>query len=166
VPPDPRTVAWLAQAESDHRTAQRLEAMAGRREALRPMEDDDLGCHVAAMCAQCAEKTIKALYAREFGRDPPATHRFDRLGSVLARSTGVATVLRGLPVPVRARLRALCALSPGAGPGPANTEYPWSDGRGGWVTPAGAAPFADPAIRRQWIVDAGRLLAAIRRALA
>jgi hypothetical protein len=76
----PRARAWAEQAESDARTAEAL------LERPPPMRADDVGCHVAAMCAQAVEKSIKGYVILNRGT-PKLSHRADKyLPLLLGRS--------------------------------------------------------------------------------
>jgi hypothetical protein len=47
------SATWFRQADSDARTAEALLSMP------TPMQEGDVGCHVAVLCAQAIEKSLK-----------------------------------------------------------------------------------------------------------
>lgn len=137
---------WFDQAASDLRTATAL------RSRPDPMASDDVGCHVAAMCAQVVEKSIKG-YVIVNGSTPSLDHRPDKYlstlltkGNPLLRYGDHYTHLSKLfDIATKKAVNALLELTPG-GQGrrtdAPNTEYPWQVA-GAWArTPAGSKQFA------------------------
>ncbi len=138
---------WFTQAESDLRTANAL------RGAPEPMLSQDAGCHVAAMCAQAIEKSIKG-YVIANGATPSLDHRPDKYlpllltkGDPLLRHQDHYAYLSKLfDSTTRHDIKVLLELTPG-GQGNRtdvpNTEYPWKID-GVWaVAPAGSNQFGD-----------------------
>lgn len=141
---------WFTQAESDLRTANAL------RTVPDPMISDDVGCHVAAMCAQAIEKSIKG-YVIINGATPSLDHRPDKYlpllltkGDPLLRHKDHHAHLSKLfDTDTRHAVKALLELTPG-GQGRRtdvpNTEYPWQIA-GAWTkAPAGSTQFGDDSV--------------------
>ena len=142
---------WFIQASSDFRTASAL------NNAPPPILPTDVGCHVAAMCAQAIEKSIKG-YVIVNGATPSLDHRPDKYlpqlltkDDPLLRHKGHHRHLSKLFDPeTRSAVRSLLDLAPG-GQGNRtdvpNTEYPWKV-RGAWThTPMGSSHFGADHIR-------------------
>ena len=139
--------AWFNQAESDLRAATAL------RDRPPPMTSEDVGCHVAAMCAQAIEKSIKA-YVIVNGATPSLGHRPDKyLPQLLTKNDPLLRykdhhrhLSKLFDLDTRRTVEALLDLTPG-GKGSltdvANTEYPWKV-NGAWKgTPVGSSHFGD-----------------------
>ncbi len=155
-----RSKPWFTQAQSDTRTA---EALLAKPE---PMTSDDIGCHLAAMCAQALEKSLKGYmflngatpaldhrpdgYLEELLKNRPLLHHKDHYGKLSAL----------FDAPTKGTLRQLLELTPG-GLGNRtdvpNTEYPWTDGAGQHNVPVGAPCFADPKTANDWLLVARRV---------
>lgn len=161
----PLAKAWLEQAESDARTGEAI------LEAVPPLREPDVGCHVAVMCAQAIEKGLKGyLY---FNRTPPAmNHRPDKYlrllldegGKFLRHSSHHRELGRLFNPEAKARLRALLDLTPGGRGNRSdlpNTEYPWSDDSGVHV-PVGHAVFMDRPTVVQWVLLAKQVTSRLR----
>lgn len=161
--------SWFHQAASDARTAEALSS------APAPMDAADSGCHVAAMCAQAIEKSLKG-YLLLNGVVPGMDHRPDKyLAALLTRDGRLlqhpehhAALARLFDAPTKAAVRELLDLTPG-GRGNrhdvANTEYPWQElGGGEWRNaPHGAATFADQKLISQWLGVAVRVRAGLHK---
>ncbi len=152
---------WFLQAGSDVRTAEAIITKP------KPMLQHDVGCHVAALCAQSVEKSIKG-YMLLNGESPAMDHRpdkyltilLDRSGKLL-RYPGHLTQLSRLFVPLtRQTVRQLLDMTPGGrkqSPGGFNSEYPWKE-RGEWQhAPVGNLVFSDQAALQRW-VDTAKLI--------
>lgn len=152
---------WFAQARSDYRAATALLAQPGG------MQPEDVGCHVAAMCAQAIEKSIKG-YLIVSGHAPALDHRPDKyLALLLTKGGRLLRYGRHYPrlsklfgPPTKHHIRELFDLTPG-GKGKRtdlpNTEYPWQVG-GAWAkAPAGSPSFRGGSPKR-WRKLAGRVL--------
>jgi hypothetical protein len=156
---------WLRQAASDLRTAKLLlhAATDAARSGQSSLEFrcEDAGCHVAAMCAQTIEKSIKGYVV--LNRSTPALdHRPDKYlvlllpkGNPLLRYPDHHNHLAKIFNPdTRATIRQLLDLTPG-GQGNRtdlpNTEYPWTtEGEWRW-SPCGAPAFADEDDWHRWV---------------
>ena len=138
---------WFNQAESDLRTAKAL------RTCPCPMDQDDVGCHVTAMCAQAIEKSIKG-YVIVNGATPSLDHRPDKYLTVLVRKEDpllrhkdhYSHLSKLFDTATKHAVRTLLELTPG-GQGRQtdvpNTEYPWQND-GAWArTPFGATQFGN-----------------------
>lgn len=122
------------------------------------MRVDDVGCHVATMCAQAVEKSLKG-YVFLNGNDPKKNHRSDKylplildprlfLGGAYHKP-----LVRVFDKQNRVRIKQLLDLTPGgskANGDKPNTEYPWSESNR-TMKPAGAATFQDPGTQREWV---------------
>lgn len=152
---------WFAQAASDLRTA---EALLG---TPSPMLAADVGCHVAALCAQAVEKSIKG-YVILNGATPKLGHRPDKYlpmlltkNDPLLRHRDHHRHLSKLFDPsTTAAVGDLLDLTPG-GLGSRtdvpNTEYPWKVA-GSWKhVPARAPEFGDSTALAQWLKLARRV---------
>ncbi|MCC7493181.1 MAG: hypothetical protein IT204_12565 [Fimbriimonadaceae bacterium] len=157
---------WLEQAGSDLRVARAL----WRRP--EPLLEGDAGCHLAALCSQAIEKSIKGylvLNRTEFAMG----HRPDRYLLLLCQPR---TVRHAAHLPHLSRLftlerrqaiRELLELTPGAlgvrRLDLPNTEYPWQV-QGEWaLIPAGHPIFADPARCEQWLKLARQVVDGLAR---
>ena len=67
---------WLRHAQSDVRTAEAMFSMPS------PMQPGDVGCHLAALCAQAIEKSLKG-YMLLNGATPTMNHRPDKYLPIL-----------------------------------------------------------------------------------
>lgn len=151
-------VAWLAQARSDARTA---EAIA---EGKRPMRPEDIGCHVALLCAQSFEKSIKGSMLL-VGQTLTLTHEVEtRIDSMLRQADirkGPWKLLRPLfDAPgVRRLVLALLAWTPGAASAAdPNYEYPWRKHPTAVLeVPFGHPLFEDTDAQARWIEAAQTL---------
>jgi hypothetical protein len=144
---------WFRQASSDVRTAEALLLCPS------PMQEHDIGCHVAALCAQAIEKSLKG-YLILNGQTPALNHRPDKylerpiLTIEQLRYRGHYAALSKLfHAGNKAAIRRLFDLTPG-GKGHnrtdvANTEYPWS--QADHFSPVGASAFADIHALSEWI---------------
>jgi hypothetical protein len=157
---DSRT--WLEQAASDLRTAQALLDAPGK------MLLGDVGCHVAALCAQSIEKSLKG-YLLLNQRQPRLGHRPDKyLPSLLARGDPLLRyrehhprLCRTFDSETRGVVRRLLDLTPGGlgqGKHHPNTEYPWGEGDEWPQAPCAAAEFADRAEILMWTRAAQRVV--------
>jgi len=136
---------WFAQAESDLRTANAL------RSCPIPMISNDVGCHVAAMCAQVVEKSIKG-YVIVNGATPSLDHRPDKYlpllltkdDPLLRHRNHHAHLSKLFDSSTKHEVKTLLELTPGgkgARVDAPNTEYPWQI-NGAWKeVPAGSNQF-------------------------
>ena len=151
---------WFVQAGSDYRTAKALHGSPGE------MRTEDVGCHVAAMCAQVVEKSIKG-YVIVNGATPALDHRPDKyLSMLLVRSNPLLRhrdhyryLSKLFDSGTKNAIRTLLDLSPG-GRGRRtdlpNTEYPWTV-EDVWVeAPAGSTQFGDDRLQ-VWLKLAKRV---------
>jgi hypothetical protein len=161
----PRAKAWAEQAESDARTAEAL------LKCPPPMRAEDVGCHVAAMCAQAVEKSIKGYVILNKGT-PRLSHRADKylpllLGrSPLLRHKDHHSMLSALfDSATKADIRSLLDLTPGTlgKPNAPNTEYPWTDTVGHHLHPAGAVEFSSQSGVGRWLSTARRVSTILRK---
>ena len=152
---------WLRQAHSDARTAAALLL------AAPPMQVEDIGCHVAALCSQAIEKSLKG-YLLLNGVTPAMNHRPDKyLPNLLTKDDPLlrhrehhAYLSRLFDTGTKAVVKLLFDLTPG-GLGSRtdvqNTEYPWTES-GEWRhTPFGAAVFRDGKTLKEWVDTAQRV---------
>jgi hypothetical protein len=157
---------WFVQAASDARTA---EALCG---APTPMVEGDVGCHVAAMCAQTVEKSLKG-YVLLNGSVPAMDHRPDGYLDAFLRGDRLLNYRdhRGklsklFDAQTKAVVTRLLDLTPGglgAQTGVANTEYPWTDA-GRWIfAPAAAPEFAHSATIKIWLDTAKRVSSTLHK---
>lgn len=158
--------SWFRQADSDVRTATAL------LQSPEPMTSADVGCHVAALCAQSLEKSLKG-YVFLNGATPAMDHRPDKYLSLLLTAHGLlrfhahlSHLAKLLDQPTRASIRELFDLTPG-GLGHAcdvpNTEYPWMEA-GEWQHfPAGCQKFQDMAALQDWLHAATRVCSTLHR---
>ncbi len=157
---------WFRQAASDVRTA------AAILTAPSPMDPDDVGCHVAAMCAQVIEKSLKA-YLFLNAATPALDHRPDGYlvallrGEMLLRYKDHRAALSKLFDPAtKSTVAKLLDLTPG-GLGNRvdvpNTEYPWIDAIRGRLPPHGAAEFSNAAEIAAWLATAKRVSDGLRK---
>lgn len=150
-----RAKAWLAQAESDARTAS---ALLGRP---APMTAADVGCHVTALAAQAVEKSIKGAVVLNH-MTPDMRHTAAKYFAVLvgptARKPLAGTFSALFTNARRGEATRLLALTPGVlgSKSAPNTEYPWDDA-GHVRTPTGAPIFDDPERRRRGVEVARRM---------
>jgi HEPN domain-containing protein len=146
--------AWMRQAESDYRAAQRLDNKA----------DPRTRCQAIAKYQQCVEKSVKAvldkLHAAGLntgGSD--RSHKVARYASVLTRfpttkdSKDLVTQMQRLfTTTVVAQLRVLDSLVPeypAAGTlAKRNHEYPFQDAAGHWQAPCDGGAFTATEIKR------------------
>jgi hypothetical protein len=169
---------WLRQAASDLRTAKLLlDAMDEARSGQSSSEQfrrEDAGCHVAAMCAQTVEKSIKG-YMFLNGSPPALDHRPDKyLVPLLSRGSNPLVrnpdhqnqLARIFDQGTRAAIKELLDLTPGSRgkrndlP---NAEYPWTE-EGEWrCSPCGAPTFADDDDWRRWVRAAERIQGGLSR---
>lgn len=157
---------WFQQAASDARTAEALSA------APPPMLTSDVGCHVAAMCAQAIEKSLKA-YVFLNGATPAFDHRPDGYLATLLGGDKLlhyrnhrATLAKVFDPETRAVVTMLLDLTPG-GLGSRsdvpNTEYPWTDAAGARFTPSEAIDFGDATKIKTWVAVAKRVSGMLRK---
>jgi hypothetical protein len=153
-----RARPWFGQAASDTRTAAALASQPS------PMQAGDVGCHVAALCAQAVEKSIKG-YVIVNGQSPRMSHRADKYlvpllsGAPLLRFPHHHRHLSALfDSSTRAVVRRLIDLTPGTldDKNAPNTEYPWLS-QGVWRTPGGHELFSDAETLAQWTAVARRV---------
>ncbi|MBN1612767.1 MAG: hypothetical protein JW940_39460 [Polyangiaceae bacterium] len=152
--------SWFRQADSDIRIA---DAVLHRLEC---MEVGDVGCHVAALCAQALEKSLKG-YVLLNGATPAMDHRPDKYLVLLLTENGLlrfrehaSHLARLFDPPTRGSIKELFDLTPG-GMGKAwdlpNTEYPWL-GSDEWKhCPCDHLPFQDTATLQGWFNVAKRV---------
>jgi len=152
---------WFAQAASDLRTAK---AILG---GPAPMHEADVGCHLAAMCAQVTEKSLKG-YMVANRTTPSLDHRPDKYiarlltkGGLLLQHEGHHSHLSKLFHPAtKAAVRQLFDLTPGGRGNRTdmpNTEYPWKI-NGAWMhTPAGALELSDSKAVALWLKISERI---------
>jgi hypothetical protein len=142
--------AWFQQAESDVRTAQAV------LHCPEPMEPNDVGAHVAALCAQALEKSLKG-YLFLNGMTPAMNHRPDKYLPLLLSRSGVRfeSHIRHLAAlfdtSTKGAVRELFDLTPGGlgnGKDTPNTEYPWL-AQGEWRH----TPYAHPAFAVRQTLD-------------
>lgn len=157
--------AWFDQAESDARTGEALLVCA------RPMQVEDVGFHVAVMCAQSVEKSLKGYM--HFNRTRPAmNHRPDKYLRLLLDDSGKLlrfpghhrSLSRLFNRATKARLRGLLDLTPGGRGNRSdvpNTEYPWHDSEGIQI-PVGHPVFADRQTAAQWVRVAKQITRGLR----
>lgn len=125
------------------------------------MRQDDVGCHVAALCAQTIEKSLKG-YMLLNGATPAMNHRPDKyLSSLLTKNDPLLRyrehhgyLAKLFDSTTKGVVRHLFDLTPG-GLGnridAVNTEYPWAD-EGAWTrTPCGDAAFSDRRMLDDWL---------------
>jgi hypothetical protein len=150
---------WFVQAQSDVRTAQAI------HQAPPPMNAADVGCHVAAMCAQAIEKTLKG-YVFLNGATPALDHRPDGYIVAFLRAEGLlrypghrGALSKLFDGGTRAIVTTLLDLTPGGVGNRSdvkNTEYPWTDGDRWSFAPA-LAPFEGAAVIGSWLAAAKRV---------
>jgi hypothetical protein len=135
---------------------------------------EDAGCHVAAMCAQTIEKSIKG-YVVLNGSTPALDHRPDKYlvlllpkakNPLLRYPDHQKTLSQIFDQNTRAAIRELLDLTPG-GRGNRNdlpnTEYPWTE-EGEWrSSPCGAPTFAEDDDWRRWFNTAARIHGGLRK---
>lgn len=134
------------------------------------MKSEDVGCHVASLCAQAVEKSIKGYVVLNRSTPSHRSHRADKyltplLRGDLLRYGDHRRKLAGLFDPsMRALVRRLFDLTPGAvgSLDVPNTEYPWAD-PDGTHAPAGASQFADTQRLSEWAIAARRISAEIAK---
>jgi len=157
--------AWFQQAQSDIVTAEAL------LNGPIPMRNEDVGCHVTAMCAQSVEKSIKG-YVLLNNRDFSWDHRPDKyLVNLLTKDDPLlrykdhySKLCRIFSPERKASVRKLLDLTPGGlgkGAHTQNTEYPWvvSDIS---AAPVGADCFADKGTIDAWVKDARHICDGLR----
>ena len=127
---------WLAQAKSDFRVARALQS------CPEGMSDVDVGCHVAAMCAQAIEKSIKG-YVVLNGATPALGDRPDKyLPQLLTRDDPLLRyqdhyrhLSKLFDQQTKHAVRDFLDLTPGGRGNRTdvpNTEYPWKV-EGAWA---------------------------------
>lgn len=183
-----RARPWLRQASSDLRTAKFLFHHAIVDDTAEETSDEgsvtggDAGCHIAAMCAQTIEKSIKG-YVILNRTTPALDHRPDKYLILLLTRTSTNPLLRYpahqpklaklFDLDTRAVITELFNLTPEARGNRSdlpNTEYPWQeDGEWRW-SPCESLTFAKDTDWRKWITAASkihqgliRLFEAVRR---
>jgi len=149
---------WLAQAASDLRAAKAIQRA---QDAILP---EDVGCHLAALCAQALEKSIKGYFIL-CGKTPGHSHRADKYLEVLLRE-GTARyrdhfrkVSALFDAETKGVVRSLISLTPGASRdknGP-NTEYPWGE-PGSLSAPVESPVFHQVKDHDTWISTAERVV--------
>lgn len=155
------SATWFRQAESDARTAEALLSMPA------PMQTGDVGCHVAALCAQSIEKSLKA-YVLLNGATPAMNHRPDKyLPNLLTKGDPLLQhrdhhgyLSKLFDAETKATVRRLFDLTPGGRRNrtdAVNTEYPWVE-RGEWKrAPCGDATFSDRRLLDDWLAVTKRI---------
>lgn len=146
-----RSTAWLQQALSDVRTA---EAISRGGEPMRP---GDIGCHVAALCGQSIEKSLKG-YVILNRAEPAKDHRPDKYLTPLLNKQILGfeahhPLLSKLFDPqTRSVVQNLLDRTPDS-TGGVNTEYPWHarSSPETWQAPAGAFEFSSIEAREEWL---------------
>jgi hypothetical protein len=150
---------------SDARTAEALFS------APPPMVAEDVGCHVAAMCAQAIEKSLKG-YVFLNGAAPAFDHRPDGYLVALLRGEPLLNypdhrgkLSKLFDAPTKGIVTKLLDLTPG-GLGTrndvANTEYPWRGGDTRFA-PSAAVEFSDTTTIRAWVDTAKRVSSALHK---
>jgi HEPN domain-containing protein len=150
---------WFRQAASDLRTAQAL------LQQPEPMYPVDVGCHVAALCSQTVEKSIKG-YLLLNRVTPRLGHRPDgylrRLldQSILQYEQHHSHLSKLFEPQTKDTVRRLLELTPG-GQGHRtdvlNTEYPWQQ-QGQWQhAPIDAGELSDGPSLDLWLRVAQRV---------
>jgi hypothetical protein len=135
------------------------------------MQRADTGAHLAALCAQALEKSLKG-YLFLNGMTPAMNHRPDKylpllLGGSLLRFGDHARHLSALfDASTKGTVRELLDLTPG-GLGSVkdvpNTEYPWLD-RGEWRhTPCEHQAFSVQHALDNWLKVASRVTSTLHR---
>jgi hypothetical protein len=136
------------------------------------MEPGDVGCHVAAMCAQAVEKSLKA-YLFLNGAPPALDHRPDGYlvallrGDPLLRYEDHRAKLSKLFDPTtRSIVTKLLDLTPG-GLGSRtdvpNTEYPWMDATNGRSPPYASPELSDALEIAEWLATAKRVSSGLHK---
>jgi hypothetical protein len=135
------------------------------------MEQVDVGAHVAALCAQALEKSLKG-YLFLNGVTPGMDHRPDKYlplllsGALVRFETHVRHLAALFDVSTRGAIRELFDLTPG-GLGHRsdvpNTEYPWRDEDEWRHTPCGHPRFAGTQTVDAWLKTATRVSSRLRR---
>jgi hypothetical protein len=138
-----------------------------------PMQEGDVGCHVAALCAQSIEKSLKG-YVLLNGATPGMNHRPDKyLPNLLTKNDPLLRhrehhgyLSRLFDSETKAAVRRLFDLTPG-GLGnridAINTEYPWVD-NGEWGrAPCGDAAFSDRRTLDGWLAVTKRIRDMLRK---
>jgi hypothetical protein len=151
-----QALPWFNQAASDTRTAQAL------LPGPKPMEAKDVGCHIAALCSQALEKSLKG-YMLLNGSDPRFDHRPDKYlvgllatdASPLLKYKDHRSHLAKLFTPeTKDVVRTLLALTPG-GRGrmtdAINTEYPWKEEAEWRQAPCDHGRFSDRSTLKSWV---------------
>lgn len=144
---------WFIQAGSDLRVAEAL------NEGPLPMKAADVGCHVAAMCAQVLEKTLKGCFLL-IGMTPRQNHRPDKELHVLWMhpTRHKAHLSKLFDQSTREDVSELLLLTPGGQQNrdAPNTEYPWLD-NGTTHVPAVSECFQDEERIEAWLKLARRI---------
>jgi hypothetical protein len=158
--------SWFRQADSDIRTA---DAVLHRPE---PMKVSDVGCHVAALCAQALEKSLKG-YVLLNGATPAMDHRPDKYLVLLLTENGLlrfrahaSHLAKLFDPPTKGSIRELFDLTPG-GMGKAwnfpNTEYPWLESEECEHCPCDHLRFQDTTTLQGWFKVATRVCNTLHR---
>lgn len=148
--------SWLEQARSDLRTAQAV------KECPSPMEVRDVGCHLALLCAQALEKSIKGYFIL-CGKSSSNTHRADKFVATLIRTkcgrleNQFKDISALFNTATKGTIRDLVNLTPGTlgANNVPTTEYPWDPGSGGMSTPVGHPAFSNAV---HWLADTKRVV--------
>jgi hypothetical protein len=155
--------AYQRQAESDYRIARCLRTLHNGASPLC-----DTRCHIAAMCQQAIEKSVKGLYIA-FGMTPKRTHQVAGLiiDMVTVATTAIGSQLCQLFSPSAKRaVRELGELVPKSNPNDPdqaarNNEYPFSRGHD-WMAPCDDSAFHDAEIAR-YLQETGRIVKGVTR---
>jgi hypothetical protein len=138
-----------------------------------PVQEGDVGCHVAALCAQSIEKSLKG-YVLLNGATPAMNHRPDKyLPSLLTKDDPLLRhrghhgyLSRLFDSETKAVVRRLFDLTPGGlgnQIGTINTEYPWvNDGE--WTqAPCGHPAFSNRRVLDDWLAVTKRIRDTLRK---
>jgi hypothetical protein len=150
---------WFLQAASDARTAEAL------HHVPPPMVEADVVCHVAAMCAQAIEKSLKG-YVFLNGATPAMDHRPDGYLVALLRGDPLlqyedhrGKLSRLFDAATRDSVTKLLDLTPGGAGNRTdmpNTEYPWTESDR-WRFAPSVHPLADGETIKTWLDAAKRV---------
>jgi hypothetical protein len=159
-----RATLWIRQAQSDANTAEAIASRPGK------LDKRDVGCHVALLCAQSLEKSVKGCLLL-VGVEAPLNHdvadKIDTILSRLLKGKGKGKGKLNGPVQhlkalfeergLRPAIAKLRAWTPGAATcGEPNYEYPWP-AHAETQVPTGHVLFEDPSDHFDWVLKAKSL---------